>query len=253
MPLLDHFHPPLSGTRHWESFHARWASALADRFNVDLLPVGYFAEIQAHVGGRMEVDLGTFESELPARPGPARGRGQEEGSSSVATLAAPPEVWTPPEPDIQFPAVFPDVIEMLVFNSQTGPTLVGAVEFVSPGNKDRPEARRAFAARCASYLQEGIGLAVVDIVTSLRANLHDELIELLDLGDAYKMSDASGVYASAYRPIRRTPLEANDAWLFRFAVGEPLPTVPLTLRAGPCLPLELEATYAEVCRRSRLA
>ena len=29
MPLLDHFHPPLSLTHSWESFHARWAVALA--------------------------------------------------------------------------------------------------------------------------------------------------------------------------------------------------------------------------------
>ncbi len=28
MPLLDHFHPPLLGTRHWESFHALWAGVL---------------------------------------------------------------------------------------------------------------------------------------------------------------------------------------------------------------------------------
>jgi hypothetical protein len=24
MPLLDHFHPPLSTERHWESFYAAW-------------------------------------------------------------------------------------------------------------------------------------------------------------------------------------------------------------------------------------
>src|SRR5262249_25124662 len=30
MPLLDHFHPPLLGQRHWEGFHGRWAAALAD-------------------------------------------------------------------------------------------------------------------------------------------------------------------------------------------------------------------------------
>ena len=31
MPLLDHFHPPLSERRHWEAFHSRWAGAIADR------------------------------------------------------------------------------------------------------------------------------------------------------------------------------------------------------------------------------
>ena len=29
MPLLDHFHPPLSETRKWEGFHSHWTSSLA--------------------------------------------------------------------------------------------------------------------------------------------------------------------------------------------------------------------------------
>ena len=29
MPLLDHFRPPLSERRPWESLHAAWAGALA--------------------------------------------------------------------------------------------------------------------------------------------------------------------------------------------------------------------------------
>ena len=49
-----------------------------------------------------------------------------------------------------------------------GATLVGAIELVSPGNKDRAEAHRAFAAKCASYLHEGIGLVIIDVVTSTR-------------------------------------------------------------------------------------
>ena len=34
-----------------------------------------------------------------------------------------------------------------------------------PRNKDRPESRRAFAAKSAAYLQRGVGLIVLDIVT----------------------------------------------------------------------------------------
>jgi hypothetical protein len=251
MPLLDHFHPPLLGTRHWESFHALWAGVLVERLNLDLLPEGYFAEVQVHVGGRVEVDLGTFERDPSSRGG--RSRQQEEGSSSVATLTAPIEVWMPPEPDLRFPAIFPDVIEILVFDREEGPSLVGAVEFVSPGNKDRPEARRAFAAKAASYLQEGIGLAIVDIVTNRNANLHNELIGLLQLGEALKMTGDPVVYATSYRPFRRPTEEATDVWINRLAVAQPLPTLPLALRDGPCLPLELETTYVEVCRRSRLS
>jgi len=248
MPLLDHFHPPLLGLRHWESFHALWAGGLVERLNTTLLPTDYFAEIQVHVGGRIEVDVGTFhhESATPAEEAP------EESSSAVATLAAPPKVWTPPIPTMRFPAVFPDVIELLVFSSEAGPTLVAAVEFVSPGNKDRPETRRAFAAKCASYLQDGIGLAIIDIVSNRRANLHNELMGLLDQDERSRMTEDPFLYATAYQPVRTRTEDAVATWLFGLGLGESLPTVPLALRGGPCLPLELEDTYAEVCRRARL-
>jgi hypothetical protein len=39
--LLDHFHPPISTQRHWESFHTTWAGAIADALNDRLLPEGY--------------------------------------------------------------------------------------------------------------------------------------------------------------------------------------------------------------------
>ncbi len=95
-------------------------------------------------------------------------------------------------------------------------------------------------------------MVVVDIVTSRSANLHNELIDLLELGDAFKMSDEVTTYATAYHPFRRLSEEATDAWLARIHVGEPLPTLPLFLRRGPCLPLELESIYADVCRHARL-
>ena len=84
------------------------------------------------------------------------------------------------------PAVFPDEIEVQVIQRSGGPTLVAAIELVSPRNKDRIEARRAFAAKRAGYLQLGIGLLIVDVVTERRANLHDELIQLLGQEDVYR-------------------------------------------------------------------
>ena len=59
------------------------------------------------------------------------------------------------------PALFPDSVEVLVYNMESGYTLVAAVELVSPGNKDRPEAGTSFAAKCATYLREGVGLLTV--------------------------------------------------------------------------------------------
>jgi hypothetical protein len=139
MPLLDHFHPPLSGQRHWEGFHGRWAAALADGLNEEL-PEEYFAEFQITLGTHVEVDVGTFRE---GGAGDASGV-NGSGTGTVAT-AVQPRVWTPPEPVAVFPALFPDDFEVRVFSSAAGPTLVAAIELASPGNKDRDDARRAFA------------------------------------------------------------------------------------------------------------
>jgi hypothetical protein len=57
MPLLDHFHPPLAPRRHWESFRVNWAGAIADALNKSLVPDGYFAEENAHLGPFVEIDV----------------------------------------------------------------------------------------------------------------------------------------------------------------------------------------------------
>ncbi|MDB5292352.1 MAG: hypothetical protein JWL69_3593 [Phycisphaerales bacterium] len=245
MPLLDHFNPPLSKSRHWESFLASWSTTLADVLNGPLLPRDYFAEIHVHVGSRVEVDIASFDDSSGGRG--ARTRDAEGGG--VAT--APIRTWSPPAPAMAMPAIFPDSIEVLVYSEQAGPTLVAAVELISPGNKDRPETRRAFAAKCATYLHEGIGLIVVDIVTSRSANLHNELVELLAVGHEFIVSP-DDLYAVAYRPVRRKDVEKIDVWPTVLALGGTLPLLPLSLDKNICIPLDLEPTYAEACQRSRL-
>ena len=135
MPLLDHFHPPLLGHRHWEGFHGRWAAAMADGLN-DNLPAEYFAEFQVTLGTRVEVDVATF----------TEGADPQEPRPNGAATAVQTRVWAPPTPVAMLPALFPDDLEVQVFSSVAGPTLVAAIELVSPRNKDRDEARRAFAA-----------------------------------------------------------------------------------------------------------
>src|SRR5262249_17234890 len=152
----------------------------------------------------------------------------------------------------QIPALFPVSIELRVMSFEGGPTLVAAVELVNPGNKDRPETRRAFAAKCATYLHEGIGLVVIDVVTERRGNLHNDLIELMDVGDQYRLGDGTDLYAVAYRPVRREQVERIDAWTAPLAVGQSLPVLPLALGNRLSLPLDLEAAYMDACQRSRL-
>ena len=169
----------------------------------------------------------------------------------AATIAAAP-VWTPPATNLILPTVFPDDIEVQVFATVTGSSLVGAIELASPGNKDRPETRRSFAAKCVAYLTRGIGLIVVDIVTNRLANLHNEIVNLLGRGEPYLLAPSAATYAVAYRPSRQPAGDQIELWPKLLTVGQPLPVLPLALRNAMTLPVDLEETYEEARQRSRL-
>jgi hypothetical protein len=134
----------------------------------------------------------------------------------------------------------------------TGPKLVAAIELVSPGNKDRPAERRAFAIKCASYLDQGISVIIVDIVTNRRANLHNEILRLMEVGDVLELPPESSLYAVAYRPLRRGQSDEIEVWRSPLALGQALPTLPLGLRADLIIAVDFEVTYAEACLRKRL-
>jgi len=242
MPLLDHFHPPLSAERRWESFHSSWATKIVDALTERWLPPSYIAEEHAHFGPSVEIDVGTFEREAAAF-------GEKE-SMAVATVG--PKVWSPPAADGVLPSVFPDTFEVRVLSTETGPKLVAAIELISPGNKDRPAERKAFATKCASYLYQGISVIIVDIVTNRRANLHNEILRVMEAADILPLPAELSLYAVAYRPLRRGQGDEIDVWRSPLALGQALPTLPLGLRADLVIPVDFEATYAEACLRKRL-
>ncbi len=242
MSLLDHFHPPLSERRPWESFHTTWASAIADLLNRDVLPPGYIALEQVHAGLMLEIDVATFaESGL-----------QGQAGDGVSTVAAPRKVWTPVEAPLVLPAVFPPGSTIQIVSSEGGRTVVAAIELVSPANKDRPGTRRLFAAKCATYLSKGLGLIVIDVVSSRHGNLHNELMELLGHGEPFRMPANEQLYAVAYRPLRHADSDRIESWPVALAIGDALPTLPLSLDAELCVPVDLDAAYLEACQRRRL-
>jgi hypothetical protein len=245
MPILDHFHPPLSARRHWESFHATWTVSLADALTPKL-PEGYFVEVQTPAGASGEIDVATFEENTLQHSAVSNG---------APTATVPPRIETLTAATLTMPAVFPEGFEVRVFSTASGPTLVAAIELISPGNKDRAESRRAFAAKCASYLYQGISLIVVDIVTDRLANLHNETMRLMTAADRYLLPADAELYAVAYRPVRRgeeQPKEEIDLWPVRLRVGDNLPTLPLVLNREYFVAVDLEAAYGDACRRRRL-
>ena len=145
-----------------------------------------------------------------------------------------------------------DEYEVRVYDARRGRRLVAAVEIVSPANKDRPEHRRAFVARCAVLLQQLVSVTILDLVTTRNFNLYRELLELIGQTDASLGPEPPPLYAVACRTTKRGDAWLLETWAHALALGQPLPTLPLWLADNLAVPLELEACYEETCRVLRI-
>jgi hypothetical protein len=242
MPLLDPFHPPVRRRCPWHSFHASWATRIADLLNDQWLSPEFVAAEYAQGGTRLEIDVATYEQDDILTSSAPNG---------LATSTTP-RVWTPPTPSRTMPAVFPESFEVRVFDTTEGLPLVAAIELISPANKDPSADHQAFAAKCVSYLSQGISVVIIDIVTNRRANLHNETMRLMEAADEWLMPAEWELYAAAYRPVMREERQEIDLWTERCVLSQPLPTMPLRLTGDLFVPVEFEISYQETCRRRRL-
>ncbi|MBI3407969.1 MAG: DUF4058 family protein [Planctomycetes bacterium] len=239
MPLLDHFHPPLHGPRRWEGFHHSWAAFIAKQLN-ETLPPDYFAESEISLGPELEIDVATLEL-------PSNGR----GTKGTATA-----VWSPPRPKLSVNVDFShlDSVEIRVFQDLGGAELRAAVELVSPANKDREGSRRTFAATCAGYLKHGIGLLIVDTVTSRSANLHEEIFDVLEPKGRHRpWSSPTNLYTVAYRAVTVRKNPRVEVWPESLSLGKTLPVMPLWLSLDLCVPVRLEESYTAACESLRIS
>ncbi|MEB3180621.1 MAG: DUF4058 family protein [Nostocaceae cyanobacterium] len=239
MVLQDHFHPPLSVRRHWQAFHNAWATYIASDLNAKL-PEGYFAEPNVQFG--IEIDVAAFEESLP----------DSQYQGEVIQFPRDFESnWMPPPPAQILPFLpTPETVAVSIFNTEAGPTLTAAIELVSPANKDRSSHRSAFVSKCETYLRQGIGLVIVDVVTGRKANLHDDLLTRIAGGSVSLFN--TELYATAYRPVERDGQPSLDIWQEKLTVGCALPTLPLWLRGQICLGVELDSIYERTCREQRI-
>lgn len=248
MPLRDHFRPPLDDESSWEGFHGQWPAMIVLGLG-KRLPPRYVAAPRVHLGSFAEIDVTTYQRGPPKgadRPAES-GRSDDGGGTAIA-------VWSPPEATLAVVADLPaqDEYEVRVYDTHRGRRLVAAIEIVSPGNKDRPENRRAFIAKCAALLQEQVSVVVVDLVTVRHFNFYADLLEFIGHTDPGLGADPPGIYAAACRTTRQDRRWLVETWFRRLAIGQPLPTLPLWLADNLAVPLELDASYEETCRALRL-
>lgn len=245
MPLRDHFHPPLENEASWEGFHGAWPTMIVMALG-QKLPLGYAAEPRAHLGTYYEIDVASYEKDMPGRFAPDTG--EEEGGVATA-------IWAPPEPTLTVATDLPNQYEyeVLVYDTKRRRRLVAAVEIVSPANKDRPEHRRVFVAKCADLLRQHVCVAIVDLVTARQFNLYSDLLALIGHADPSLAHDDPPLYGAVCRLRREDDRSRLETWAHAFTIGRPLPTLPLWLTDDLAVPLELEASYEQTCRVLRLA
>lgn len=246
MPLLDHFRPPLYPARPWESFHASWAVSIRNALN-RVLPERFVAETQFHLGARVEADVAEFDTQPLSA---VNGLGHGNGDLAVATL---PATVAPPQLTLEVPQGLIDQVAVEIRDRDRDYRLAGVVELVSPGNKDRGDARLMFVGKAAGYLLTGVGLVVADAVTNRSANLHNELIQLHGAAPEQLLAGPPAIYASAYAPLPNPGRLRLDIWAQPLVVGSALPTLPLRVLGFGFVLVDLDATYREVCEWSRLA
>ncbi|MFO0805652.1 MAG: DUF4058 family protein [Gemmataceae bacterium] len=234
--MRDHFRPPVSRKCSWEGFHAMWPGSIVRQLRKSL-PAGYSAEPRVHLGTVMEIDVGAYEAhESPRFGSPEAGEGIATSTWTTSPVVA---VDTDPPDEYEY--------EVRIFDNERERRLVAAIELVSPANKDRPESREAFVAKCASLLRKGVAVSIVDLVTVRRFNLYAQLMDFVGHPDPTMSADSPITYASSVRWLTRGRRAKLESWPQPLVIGKPMPILPLWLKDDLCISLDLETGYEEAC------
>jgi hypothetical protein len=191
-----------AGTYH--NFRFLWVAAIVDRLNAGLLRRNYYAILQQAVA----LSVPDFKP-----------------------------IWEQPIPNEQ--ERYARKANRVVIRHNRG-KVVAVIEIVSPGNKDRQTALKAFVDKAADLLIQQVNLLVIDpfppgqhdpqgIHKAIWDEFSDEPFEL--------PSDKPLTLAS----YQAAPIKT--AYIEPIAVGDHLPDMPLFLREEFYVPVPLEETY----------
>ena len=230
MPVLDHLSEEINDIAGFQSFHNAWAVEIAYDLN-RVLPKGYRALSHAQIGSR-EVDVRADKSLTADEKEELMMRYQPSDQPVIAS------------------AVFPTELEVFVLNVRGRKhRTVGVIEIVSEGNKDRPESRNTFVAKCNYLLSQEVSVIIVDVLAFPFFNLHNQLLRALKVTEGrIKQSEETPLYCASYRKT----FDAKDDpavkfWVYTLKVGDTLPKLPLFIASEVAAPVNLEKTYMKVC------
>lgn len=129
----------------------------------------------------------------------------------------------------------------------SGHRLIALVEIVSAANKDRPQHVDEFAANAVSALDAGVHLLLFDLFPPGRhdsGGMHGVIRQRLDDSEeTYDLPAQEPLTAASYAAGPRV-----EIYLEHFAVGSPLPEMPLFLSPDRYVNVPVEPTYQAAYR-----
>jgi hypothetical protein len=215
----------------YHNFHVLWMAQITNRLNAGLLPKGMIAMAEQVIGG-LEPDVVSLQrNDIDF----------SDAGGSTATM-----IEAPPRPQTHF--VIPVEVERyaakanrVVVRHSLG-KIVAIVELVSPGNKDSRHALRSFVEKTVDLLYDNINLLVIDPFPpgprdpqGIHKAIWDEITD-----EPFELPADRKLTLAAYQaaPIK-------TAYVEPFAVGGPIPDMPLFLHNDFYINLPLETTYMD--------
>ena len=242
MPLRDHFRPPILNAASWEGLHGLLPALIVLQLS-EILPEDFSAEPRVHLGNQFEIDVNAFERD---RDSASAERNGSWGTATATAVAPRPTMVREVEISEEY------AYEVLIYDRSRGRQLVAALEIVSPANKDRPESRQAFVAKCAALLQNRICVSIVDLVTTRNFNLYGELLASIGESALAFTATSPATYAVTFRGYKVNKRTRLEEWAYPLVLGQPLPSLPIWLSDDLHVLLDLESAYEDTCKALRI-
>ncbi len=211
----------------YHDFHQDWAIEIKRHLNAGRLPAGYFAMTDQHVAGPIP-DVITLQG-IAEEP---------DKSGSVALKTSPPKT--------RYLAKMNNALEyakranqIRIFNKFN--RVVAIVELVSPGNKISEQNTKEFVAKLREFVNRSVNILVIDPFPPKKhdlGGLHRLLCSELGEDNAEPLPPEQPLLAMAVDAAGECSVYAEP-----FAVGQPIPQMPLFLAPGQYVDAPIEEAY----------
>lgn len=223
------------GTYH--GLHTLWIGELTKSLNTGLLPSQYYAEPE-QVAGQTAPDVLTLEIDRDLTATDYSDDNEEGGGTALLTEVQPKVSITQTASEAE---IYSERRNRLAIRHASGDRLVAYIELLSSGNKSNQRMLDRFLDKACSVIEQGVHLLIVDPYPPGKLDpqgIHAAIWNEIDPSCPFAFPDERHLTAVAYHALR-PPV----AYVEPFAVGLPLPLMPLFLDGNRYVNLPLEPTY----------